>query len=102
MLLNFDKSLLQRHFQWIWRPKDLGDKNQIKKDCSNKTHFQFYEKVLCEKWKPKNDWECLLAERSQSEPSETKIGEDKNKFLIAGPKGQHSPDYNARTFGNSV
>ena len=62
-----DKSFLQGHFQWIWRSKGLGGKNQIKKDCSRKNSFSILWKTLCEKWKPKNDWECQLAERSQSE-----------------------------------
>ena len=44
-----DKSVLQRHFQWIWRSKVLGDKNQTKKDCSRKKPVSFLWKIAV--WK---------------------------------------------------
>ena len=93
---------MQRHVQWIWRSKVLETKIRSKRSPQEKTLFLFYERSLCEKCKPKKDWECRLAESSQSEPFETKINEDKKTYLIAAPKGPPSPDYNASTYANSV
>ena len=72
------------------------------KIAEEKLQCQFYEKSRFETWIPKKDWESRRADRSQSEPCETKKIEDKNKYLIVGTKGQSSPDYNARTYGISV
>ena len=102
MLLNLINLFCKGTFCEFEDQKIKGTKIRSKRITQEKTHFKFYETALCEKWKPKKDWECRLAERSQSELFERKINEDKKKYLIAGPKGQPSPDYNARTYGNSV
>ena len=56
-----DKSVLQRHFQWIWRSKVLGDKNQTKKECSRKKSVSILWKIAVWKTETKERlwmWAC--------------------------------------------
>ena len=73
-----------------------------RKDCSGKNSISILGKFALWKTATRKDYDCRRAVRSQSEPFETKINEDKKKYLTAGPKRQPSPDYNDRTYGNSV
>ena len=102
MLLNFINLFGKGAFSEFEDQKVYWTKIRPKKIAQEKFQFQFNEKSLGEKRKRKKECDCRRAERSQSETFETKINEDKKKWLISGPKGQPPPDYKARTYVNSV